>query len=233
MPLDNKELETIIRSVQERYQKGLPRSVDAVTDFEQYLERLIEKFPYIIPHEQKETIYYTVSAPRLADYMLKHDRKESDYFVFLDTGGEKPPALWYSDGVYKPLDVNRFKDKIKAHIAEFDEFDENLHNSRVYDEVFKQILISAPRIKGTELNSNQEIINFRNGLLNIKTLGLERHTPAIYSTVQIPAEWKGGASACPVFDAFLEKLVNGDNELKQFLLEYIGLVISNVHGYRP
>ncbi len=203
------------------YPKGWARSVDAVTDFAEYSERLVEKFPYIIPHEKKDGIYYTVSAPRLTDYMLKHDRKENDYFAFLDTGGEKPPALWYSEGVYKPLDANRFKDKIKAHIAEFDEFDDNLHSSRVYDEVYKQILISSPRIKGTELNSNQELINFRNGLLNIRTMELERHTPTVYSTVQIPAEWKGSAAPCPVFDAFLENLVNGDTELQRFLWEYI------------
>lgn len=229
-PLDEKELETTLKSVLERYNKGIPRTIEVVGgDIQGYAERLAEKFSYIIPHEKKGgMIYYTVSAPLLADYMLKND-----YFLFLDTGGEKPPALWYSDGVYKPLDANRFKDKIKGHIAEFDKFDETLHSSRVYDEVYKQILISAPRVKSDELNQAQHLINFKNGLLDIRSMKLLPHSSGIYSTIQIPCAWSGTISECPTFDAFLETLINGDGELLQLLWEYIGLVISNIHGYRP
>ncbi len=228
-PLPEKEVQTAVASALKSIGKGTPRTVDAVADFAQYSVRLADKFPFIIPHEKKDgTIYYTVSAPILADYMLKNDR-----FLFLDTGGEKPPALWYSDGVYKPLDANRFKDKIKSHIAEFDRFDETLHSSRVYDEVYKQILISAPRVKSDELNQEQHLINFKNGLLDIHSMKLLPHSSGIYSTIQIPCAWSGTSPGCSVFDAFLDTLINGDGELLQLLWEYIGLVISNIHGYRP
>lgn len=228
-PLPEKEVQTAVASALKSIGKGIPRTLDAVADFAEYSERLADKFPFIIPHEKKDgTITYTVSAPILADYMLKNDR-----FLFLDTGGEKPPALWYSDGVYKPLDANRFKDKIKGHIADFDKFDEKLHSSRVYDEVYKQILISAPRVKSDELNQDQHLINFKNGLLDIRSMKLLPHSSGIYSTSQMPCTWSGTAPGCPVFDTFLDTLINGDGELLQFLWEYIGLVISNIHGYRP
>lgn len=226
-PLSDKEVETTVGSALKAIPKGRPRSVEVVGNFEKFSERLADKFPFIIPHEKKDgTIHYTVSAPILADYMLQNDR-----FLFLDTGGEKPPVLWYSEGVYKPLDANRFKDKIKGHIAEFDRFDEMLHSSRVYDEVYKQILISAPRVKSDELNRNQNLINFKNGLLDFNSMTLLPHSPEIYSTIQIPCRWTGTGSKWPVFDTYLKTLTSGDKEVERLLLEYMGLVLSNVPGY--
>lgn len=226
-PLSDKEVETAVGSALKNLKKGVPRCVSAVGDFERYVERLEKKFSFIIPHEKKDgSIFYTVSAPKLADYMLKNDR-----FIVLDTGGEKPPVLWYSGGVYKALDINRFKGKIKAHIAEFDEFDENLHNSRTYDEVYKQIITSVGRVKSDELNARQDLINFQNGLLDIQSMELLPHSPEIYSTIQIPSSWAGNVDNCPVFETYLETLTKGDKDVKQLLLEYMGLVLSNIPGY--
>lgn len=227
-PLPEREVQSAIESALKAIHKGRPRSVEAVGDFEKFSEQLDKQFPFIIPHEKEKdgSIWYSVSAPKLADYMIKNDR-----FLFLDTGGEKPPVLWYSGGVYKPLDTNRFKGKIKAHIAEFDEFDENLHSSRIYDEVFKQLLTSTGRVKSDELNRRQDIINFQNGMLDLNSMTLFPHSPEIYSTIQIPCEWTGTGGESPVFDTYLETLTNGDKQLQRLLLEYMGLVISNVPGY--
>lgn len=225
--LPDKEIYTIVQSVLNRIPKGRPKHIEAVADFEEYSERLSADFPYIIPHEKKDgVIWYSVSAPKLAAFMIENDR-----FIFLETGGEKPLALWYSNGVYKSLDQNGFKGKIKAHIAKFDEFDETLHSSHVYDEVYKQIVISSGRVKSDELNSYQDLINFQNGLLNISTLELSPHSPEIYSTIQIPCGWSGRGGESPIFDTYLETLTNGDKDVEQLLLEYIGLVISNIPGY--
>lgn len=227
-PLPDKEVQTAIESALKAIRKGTPRSVSAVGDFDQFTERLSVKFPFIIPHEKEKdgSIWYSVSAPILADYMLKNDR-----FIFLDTGGEKPPILWYSNGVYKPIDPNGFKGKIKDHIAKFDETDDKLHCSHVYDEVYKQIVISVGRVKDEDLNTRQELINFQNGLLDLFSMTLLPHSPEIYSTIQIPCSWTGTSGESPVFDTYLETLTNGDKDTQRLLLEYMGLVISNIPGY--
>lgn len=226
-PLPDKEVQTAIQSALKAITKGIPRSVSAVGSIEHYTERLADKFPFIIPHEKKDgSIWYSVSAPILSDYMLKNDR-----FLFLDTGGEKPPILWYSNGVYKPLDLNGFKGKIKDHIAEFDPSDETLHSSRIYDEVYRQIVISSGRVKSEMLNARQELINFQNGLLDLRTMSLLPHSPDILSTIQIPCNWTCTGGESPVFDTYLETLTSGDKDIERLLLEYMGLVISNIPGY--
>ncbi|MCH5204293.1 MAG: bifunctional DNA primase/polymerase [Oscillospiraceae bacterium] len=225
--LPDKEVRTAVQSALDAIPKGTPRSVEAVKDFEDYSERLSANFPYIIPHETKDgLIRYSVSEPKLAAFMIKNDR-----FIFLETGGEKPIALWYSNGVYKPLDSNGFKGKIKEHISKFDKSDEDLHKSRIYDEVYKQIVISSARVKSDELNAFQNLINFQNGLLNIRTLELSPHSPSIYSTIQIPCSWTDTGGESPVFDAYIETLTDRNKDIERLLLEFIGLVISNIPGY--
>ena len=85
-----------------------------------------------------------------------------------------------------------------------------------------------------ELNADENIINFQNGLLRIsaKEAILEPHSPTVLSTIQIPCEWQDTPVKTPVFDAYLNILTNGDKKVQQLLLEFIGVCISNVKGWR-
>ena len=82
-----------------------------------------------------------------------------------------------------------------------------------------------------ELNANEGIINFRNGILHLDNMELTPHTPDIFSSIQIPCDFKG-EQATPIFDKFFNELTDGDKEKQQLLLEFVGAAISNVHGYR-
>ncbi|MDR0919599.1 MAG: DUF5906 domain-containing protein [Oscillospiraceae bacterium] len=82
------------------------------------------------------------------------------------------------------------------------------------------------------MNEAEEYINFRNGLLNINTMRLEPHTPQIFSTIQIPCDWKNEDIPTPVFDRFISTFTENNRQKAQLLLEYIGAVISNIYGYR-
>lgn len=231
-PLGDKELDTIIRSAVDRYSKGIPKTVEATGgDIELYTEKLAEKFPYIIPHEQKDgTITYSVSTPLLAEYVRDHDR-----YFFLDTGGEKPPAFWYEGGYYSKVDDNTFKGRIRRHIEDFDKL---LVSSRILDEVFKLLLMDGKRVKPSELDSADSLICFRNGILNVDTLTLVPHSPELYCTIQIPCDWNGAGRASPagespVFDRYLHTLTSGNEDFKRLLWEFTGFTISNMNGYEP
>ncbi len=227
-PLDGKELGSIIKSAVERYGKGVPKTVEAAGgNIELYAEKLAKSFPYIIPHVQGDgTITYSVSTPLLAEYVRDHDR-----YFFLDTGGEKPPAFWYEGGCYSKVDDNTFKGRIRRHIEDFDKL---LVSSRILDEVFKQLLMDGKRVKPAELDSADNLICFRNGVLNVDTLALVPHSPELYCTIQIPCDWSGAPTGeCPIFDGYLHTLTSGNEDFKRLLWEYAGFTISNMNGYEP
>lgn len=61
---------------------------------------------------------------------------------------------------------------------------------------------------------------------------LKEHTPSVLSTIQIPCRWDPLAASCPVFDQYMNSLANGSGEIKTLLLQFMGVALSNVHGYR-
>ena len=83
-----------------------------------------------------------------------------------------------------------------------------------------------------ELNADENIINFENGLLYLNNMELKPHTTEVLTTIQIPCKWNPLAGSSPVFDSFLNDLTNGDKEVQRFLLQFIGATISNLYGHR-
>ena len=84
----------------------------------------------------------------------------------------------------------------------------------------------------------QHLINVKNGLLDLSTrpMTLRPHTPEVFSTIQLDVNYEPDA-VCPVFDRFLNDICTVSNEAmtssrKQFLLEFMGAIFSNVHADR-
>ena len=84
----------------------------------------------------------------------------------------------------------------------------------------------------------QHLINVKNGLLDLSTrlMTLRPHTPEVFSTIQLDVNYEPDA-VCPVFDRFLSDVCAVRNEAatearKQFLLEFMGAIFSNVHADR-
>lgn len=68
-------------------------------------------------------------------------------------------------------------------------------------------------------------INLRNGLLNLNTFRLRRHTKAFASLVQLPFDYDPEAE-CPKFHQFLDEVFREDNELKLLIQEIMGYCLS-------
>ena len=62
------------------------------------------------------------------------------------------------------------------------------------------------RIDRCEFDSNPDIINLQNGLLSIRTLRLDKHSPNKLSLVQLPIKYKKGAK-CPKITKFLNQVL--------------------------
>ena len=182
--------------------------------------------PYFIKFDKKTGAPF-VSVPLLAKYVREH----LHYVLVRDNGKQGLLKYVYGNGYYKLYADNMLIGLIKQYIAEYDE--ELIKMSNV-SETLQHIATDLNYVIQDELDDNENLINFSNGLLYITGTEekLVSHTPDILSTIQIPCEWKGIELPTPVFDQYMYTLTNGDMAVQQLLLEFIGVCISNIKGWR-
>lgn len=171
---------------------------------------------------------YAVSCPLLADYIRKH----SNYIFVKNEAFDGVRRYWYINGCYRLISDDELKGFIKQYITAFDT---TLLKMKDVNEVYNNLITDRNFIKEQQLNADENIINFRNGILRLDTMTLIPHSPQIMSTIQIPCNWNpqcciNGRS--PVFDSFLDTFTESDRVKKDFLMQYIGVCISNIKGYR-
>lgn len=166
-----------------------------------------------------------ISCPLLA----KHFREHQFLLSVRDSGRGGVQRYVYVDGCYRPYADEMLKGVIKGYITDYDE---SLLHMRDVNEVFQQLITDLNFVNSDQINTEENLINFTNGLLNVETLELMPHSPEILSTIQLPCEWTGVETATPVFDGFIGTLTDWDSETEELLLEFIGVCISNVKGWR-
>lgn len=168
-----------------------------------------------------------ISVPLLARYVREH----MQYILVRDNGRQALLKYVYEDGCYRFYADNMMMGRIKQYIADYDE--ELVKMSKV-NEALQHINTDLNYVGQDELNADEGIINFQNGLLRVSATEtvLGPHTPSVLSTIQLPCGWKDVPPLTPVFDAYMETLSDGDRKVQQLLLEFIGVCISNVKGWR-
>lgn len=135
--------------------------------------------------------------------------------------------MFYNGKNYVKISPNDCKWFIKIHIPIY------LRKPTVINEIYTQ-LITEELIPLSLFNSDENIINFNNGILHLDTGNMTPHSPTVYSSVLIPCDYNAGLTLddCPKFKKFIFELTDGNEELVKFLMTYIGVIISNVYGYR-
>ena len=166
-----------------------------------------------------------------ASLLAKWTREHLHYVLVRDNGKQGVLIYVYQDGVYKLHAPDMFRGIIKSFIANYDE---EMVKMNLVNEAYNQIITDTNYISQHELNTDENIINFRNGLLSLKSgkPQLLPHTPECLSTIQIPCDWKDTPAPTPIFDKYLQSLINGDKAVARLLMEFIGVCISNVKGWR-
>lgn len=168
-----------------------------------------------------------VSVPLLAE----HVRQNIRYILVRDSGMQSIRLYVYKHGVYLLYSKDMMLGEIKQFVANYDpELVKIPEISAAYD----HIMTDLNYVSEDDLNSDESLINFQNGLLRVTadSLTLLPHTPDIYSTIQIPCRWNGVPSPTPVFDRYFDTLTDGDTDVQLLLYEWIGAVLSNIPGYR-
>lgn len=89
---------------------------------------------------------------------------------------------------------------------------------------FRSEVCEYLKLIATKANFDREnnVINFKNGLLDLKTGTLNEHTPDFFSINQINTNFNPNAEKVQAIDDVLDKLSNGVSERKQTILEMIG-----------
>lgn len=168
-----------------------------------------------------------VSVPLLARYAREHLR----YILVRDNGKQGLLVFVYESGCYRLYSNDMLEGILKSYIAAYDE---TLIKMGQVREALQNLLTDLNYVGQDDLNADEHIINFRNGLLYVDAneLRFMPHSPEVFSTIQIPCDWTGHSAPTPVFDRYMRTLTDGDSEKERLLLEFNGAVISNIKGWR-
>lgn len=173
----------------------------------------------------------------LAKYIIRGKYSEDnewivEYKQILSDNGISEFFIYDEDsGVWRKVVGEQFKGYINKFIP--GEIRKNTLKNELWSEI-TQSICTEKICKFDDFNSNiEQYINFQDGFLNIKTKELIPHTHKILSTIQIPCKYKDVIESngeSPVFDKYMNDLCEGKEDYKQLLLEYSGVVMSNISG---
>ena len=135
----------------------------------------------------------------------------------------------YKNGVWQTVNDN---DIMRIFMGYIEEFNIRLLSPQILKQALELCDCTCTRYAHDVMNTNEDFINFRNGILNINTFEFREHSPELMSSIQIPCNWNGKPTETPHFDKFLETLTSGDVCTQKLILEYIGAIISNIQGWR-
>ncbi len=179
--------------------------------------------PEFITYNEKKG--YIVLCPALARYIRNH----LNYFMVRDSGTGGMLIYVYEKGCYKIYAPNMFMGIIKGFITRYNE---DILRMSYVSETYNHLTTDLTYKNSDELNADENIINFQNGILNLQNMSLIPHSPNILSTIQLPCQWLGYETPIPIFDNFMKTLTNGDKDIEKLLLQFMGVCLSNVKGYR-
>ncbi|MBQ6134348.1 MAG: primase C-terminal domain-containing protein [Lachnospiraceae bacterium] len=214
-PLRKIEIETIWNSAK----KFFHNVVEKRADYKKYAGPG-EVPPFILSTKRGES----VSPPLLVQYFRDH----VPYLLVRDSGTQGMLFYVYEQGVYKIYAPEMVKGLLRGFVARYDKI---LVRMAQINEAYQIIITDLNYTPQEDLNSNEDIVNFQNGLLRLSTMTLEPHDPKVLSTIQLPCNWKPD-SPTPVFDKYLNTLVDNRPDIQKLLFEFMGACLSNIKGYK-
>ncbi len=134
----------------------------------------------------------------------------------------------YENNFYRLLSHDELKAIIKSYLPE------EIRSPKDWDMVFKEFMSDEHNIREEELDADESIIGFLNGVLNIETGELMKFNKEFLLTRLVPCKYKlnQNIKSAPIFYEYINTLCDGNQQEIDFLLEYIGAVLSNVQGWR-
>ena len=133
-----------------------------------------------------------------------------------------------NDNIYKRLSEREFKALIKEYLPV------EYRNNKDWESVWKEFSTDFPDVKETDFNSNENLVPFQNGILELDSGELRGFDEKDLITRKIECDYIPNRTLdnAPIFSSYLHKLCNNNQDEMNFLLEYMGAILSNVKGWR-
>ena len=155
--------------------------------------------------------------------------KNRSHIMNFETGSGAFRRYYYRGGVLRPCTDDRLFERLQNEVFLRDE---TLYKGAAVKEAASIIAHATPVGPLSKLNADETIVNFKNCVLHLDTMETEPHSPDFYSTVQLDADWTDAPQPTPVFAAFLKRLCGGDKEKMRLLMQFMGLALTNVPGWK-
>ena len=193
-------------------------------DFVNLLKKSKEKLPNWVKVNDKGS--YKLNQDLLAQQYINN--KNLIQVLNMD----KLDTYIYENGVYKLVTKDFLKKDLSSYIPN------GLANNMFISDAVNMVSNRAPLIKFEELNADEKIINFKNGIYNIDDDKLHPHSPEVYSTIQLNCNFNREATGEKwqkyMIDLCTDTLTgNIDTEKIKHLQLWGGLTISNIPMYKP
>lgn len=164
--------------------------------------------------------------------------KETVNFFFVNNKDKEGYGICLYDsqkGIFRMVEPITLKQEIKAILEKtLEQYDRGLANSTAINKVFEELVLDKTKFIDSDVfgKANERYINFINGVLDISTGTLMPKSSEYFFSNQIEAYYNTDITETPEFDKYMNKLADGDTSIINFLLQFIGLVISNVPAYK-
>lgn len=152
---------------------------------------------------------------------IVEDRKlliteEGQTFAYQEEGGYFRPVS--SPSIYI---ASCFPKETRANLLERD-----------VQEILKRLpWDSCIRCSPDDFNLNPEMVNLANGVFNLETSELLPHDAKYRFTYQVQAKYLGNSElVCPSFDQFCKTSLEGDEDKRTLLLEFIGYICAGTNN---
>lgn len=154
---------------------------------------------------------------------IYYERNIKNDYIIIAFGDDESTMLKYDEdrGIY--VSMNNIIDNILNKTMAKDDPSITRHRKNVKDEIFRR----CRKIEPIEINKNEYLLNFKNGLYDLKTKKMLKHSSDIISTIQINGEYK--ENAIDRYNGSLfEKYLNTtfDKEIIPVIQETFGYCIS-------
>lgn len=198
----------------------------------------VPDFVIEIRNKNGEVTKRYISCPKLAQTVREHEH----YIFCRDAAMTDVQRFWYSGGYYHFVSDDEIRGIIKGYI---DRYDPTLLRMKDVDEVFR--ILATDRVFHTfsELNGDERLVNFQDGVLDLTTGHLMPHDPKYLMTRQIPVNYNDPrAKDEPVnFHRYMARLCYGRDEYEPpfdgpggekytVLMQFLAVAMSNIKGYR-
>lgn len=152
------------------------------------------------------------------------------FIVARNPGFDSDITYRFCDGVYRPMSDAEIVSIVKPYLPA------NISNPTTLKNVSTMIRYGAEPHEFDDLNQQETYINLQNGLFNIETESLEKHSSNVLTTTQLSCEYVSGATST-LWETFINDLCtdydgNLDEQMIRVIQEWSGLIVSPIHGYR-